>query len=213
MDSKKLILAVAILAIPFLYLALVWNQLPDQVALHFGADGTPDRYGDKTELFSALGILTAVGLIAFGLIQWLPSIDPKKNLETSATTLFKFGLSLVVFMAIINTYIIYSSTHPTEGRLIFVILGGLFASIGNLMHSVKPNYFIGMRLPWTLESEANWRATHQLASRIWFAGGIAMAVLALFLPMNWVLGVFITLVVLMTIIPTVYSYRYFKVRG
>lgn len=213
MITKKFLLAIAILSVPFLYLALVWNQMPDQVALHFGADGTPDRYGHKSELFTALGIITAVGLLAFGLIQWLPSIDPKKNLESSATTLFKFGLSLVVFMAIINTYIIYSSTHASEGRLIFVILGGLFASIGNLMHSIKPNYFIGMRLPWTLESEANWRATHQLASRIWFAGGIAMSILALLLPMNWVVGVFITLVVVMTIIPTVYSYRYFKVRG
>ena len=33
------------------------------------------------------------------------------------------------------------------------------------MHSIKPNYFVGMRLPWTLESEANWRSTHQFASR------------------------------------------------
>ena len=114
MMSRNLILAIGILCIPFIYLALTWGSMPDQVALHFGADGQPDRYGPKSELFIALGIISAVGLLAFGLIQWLPTIDPKKNLETSSTTLFKIGFSLVVFMAILNIYIIYSATHATK---------------------------------------------------------------------------------------------------
>ncbi|MBK7222472.1 MAG: SdpI family protein [Saprospiraceae bacterium] len=213
MMSRNLILAIGILCIPFIYLALSWGSMPDQVALHFGADGQPDRYGHKSELFIALGIISAVGLLAFGLIQWLPTIDPKKNLETSSTTLFKIGFSLVVFMAILNIYIIYSATHATEGRLVFVLLGAFFAVLGNLLHSVKPNYFVGMRLPWTLESEANWRATHQFASRIWFGGGIAIAIFSLLLPLKWVVGVFLVSVILLTVVPAVYSYRYFKQNG
>lgn len=213
MKSKNILLAVAILSIPFIYLAFTWHSMPEQVALHFGADGKPDRYGPKEELFTALGIITAVGLLCFVLIQWLPSIDPKKNLETSPKTLFKFALSLLVFMAILNTYIIYSATHPTEGRLVFVLLGGLFTVLGNLMNSIKPNYFIGMRLPWTLENEANWRATHQLASRLWFAGGILMSITSLILPMQWVVGVFIGMVIILSLIPAVFSYRYYKQNG
>jgi len=210
MTSQKLLLVLAILAIPFIYLALTWGQMPDQVALHFGADGQPDRYGDKTELFTALGIISCVGLFSFALIQWLPTIDPKKNFETNSTALFKFGISLVVFMAILNVYIIYSATHPSEGRLIFVILGGLFAAIGNLMHSIKPNYFVGMRLPWTLESEANWRSTHQFASRLWFGGGILMALLALLLPMKWVVAVFVGIIIILVLTPSIYSYRFYR---
>lgn len=213
MSSKNLLLAVAILSVPFIYLALTWNSMPEQVALHFGADGKPDRFGPKSELFTALGIISTVGLLCFGLIQWLPSIDPKKNLETSPKTLFKFALSVVIFMAILNTYIIYSATHPTEGRLVFVLLGGLFTVLGNLMNSIKPNYFIGMRLPWTLENESNWRATHQLASRLWFGGGILIAICSLLLPMNWVVGVFISITIVLTLIPAVFSYRYFKQNG
>lgn len=213
MKSKNILLAVAILSIPFIYLAFTWHSMPEQVALHFGADGKPDRYGPKEELFTALGIITAVGMLCFGLIQWLPSIDPKKNLETSPKTLFKFALSLLVFMAILNTYIIYSATHPTEGRLVFVLLGGLFTVLGNLMNSIKPNYFIGMRLPWTLENEANWRATHQLASRLWFAGGILMSITSLILPMQWVVGVFIGMAIILSLIPAVFSYRYYKQNG
>ncbi|MBK7009847.1 MAG: DUF1648 domain-containing protein [Saprospiraceae bacterium] len=79
MMSRNLILAIGILCIPFIYLALSWGSMPDQVALHFGADGQPDRYGHKSELFIALGIISAVGLLAFGLIQWLPTIDPKRT--------------------------------------------------------------------------------------------------------------------------------------
>ena len=48
------------------------------------------------------------------------------------------------------------------------LTGLLFMFIGNLMYSIKPNYFAGIRLPWTLSSDDNWRATHKV-------GGIVLA--------------------------------------
>ena len=88
-------------------------------------------------------------------------------------------------------------------------MGLLFAYMGNILHSIKPNYFAGFRLPWTLESEENWRATHLLASKIWFAGGILIAILALLIKPIIMFFVMIGIVLVMAIIPTVYSYRMF----
>jgi uncharacterized membrane protein len=51
-------------------------------------------------------------------------------------------------------------------------MGAFFAVLGNYMHSIKPNYFVGFRTPWTLESEDNWRKTHQLVSKVWVPGGL-----------------------------------------
>ena len=52
MNLKKEIALLAIVALPFLYLGFVWNELPDQVPMHWNMQGEIDRYGDKTELIS-----------------------------------------------------------------------------------------------------------------------------------------------------------------
>jgi uncharacterized membrane protein len=94
--------------------------------------------------------------------------------------------------------------------LLFCGLSLFLAYLGNLMHSIKPNYFAGFRIPWTLENEDNWKKTHRLASKIWFAGGIILAVISLLLPVKLVIIVFLVAVLIMSIIPVVYSYRLFK---
>jgi uncharacterized membrane protein len=62
------------------------------------------------------------------------------------------------------------------------LMGLLFSVLGNYMHSIKPNYFVGFRTPWTLENEDNWRKTHQLMARIWVPGGLLITIGTLLLP-------------------------------
>ena len=78
------------------------------------------------------------------------------------------------------------------------------------MHSIKPNYFVGFRTPWTLENEDNWRKTHQLVGKLWVPGGILITLAALLLPAKAGFIVFICMISVITIIPGIYSYRYFK---
>ena len=86
----------------------------------------------------------------------------------------------------------------------------LFAFIGNLMYSIKPNYFAGIRTPWTLEDEDTWRKTHQLASPIWLVAGIVLALLAIVLPTKALIIVFYSVIAVIVLIPVIFSYRYYK---
>jgi uncharacterized membrane protein len=86
----------------------------------------------------------------------------------------------------------------------------LFALIGNNMYNLKPNYFAGMRLPWTLENEDNWRATHHLAGRLWFFGGFLIALMALVLNEQWAIYSTFIIVSVLVLIPVIYSYRYYR---
>jgi len=52
------------------------------------------------------------------------------------------------------------------------LLGFAFAGMGIYMPKLKQNYYAGFKLPWTLESEENWNATHRLAGKIWPVGGL-----------------------------------------
>lgn len=201
---------IILMCVPFIYMAMIWNQLPEQVALHFGADGKPDRYGDKKGLLAPVLILMTVSLGIYLLMKNIDKFDPKRAKQMSKETFNKFGLLIVFFMSGLSTYIVHSALAEETGNFLFVILGLFFAALGNLMHSVKPNYFVGIRVPWTLDNEDNWRKTHQLASKIWFAGGLLMAAAALFLPAALSFYVFLAMIVVMGFLPVIFSYLEFK---
>lgn len=95
-------------------------------------------------------------------------------------------------------------------RVLWPLMGLMFAFIGNYMNNIKPNYFAGLRLPWTLSSDDNWRRTHQMAGKLWFWGGLSAAILSLIIPSPFSIIVFFLILSVLVIIPIVYSYRIFK---
>ena len=52
----------AIVLLPFIYLAYIWNQLPEKVPLHWNLQGEVDRYGDKTELITHTPIVATFNI-------------------------------------------------------------------------------------------------------------------------------------------------------
>lgn len=198
-------------SLPAIYLIKVYPTLPAKVALHFGIDGKPDRYGQPSDLLVPVGIVMAVTLGTYLLLKFLPQIDPKQKAKYSPETFQKMALGLVVFLSAINVVIIASANGSLAiDKLLYPMLGLFFAFLGNVMHSIKPNYFAGIRTPWTLESEDTWRATHRLGGKIWFAGGILITILTLLLTGKAAYIVFISCVAIMALVPSVFSYIYFK---
>jgi uncharacterized membrane protein len=78
------------------------------------------------------------------------------------------------------------------------------------MPRLKQNYFVGMRLPWTLSDVNNWEATHRYAGKFWTIGGLLIALFALLLDGVAQLVVFFSIVFLIVIFPVIFSYRFFK---
>lgn len=119
---------------------------------------------------------------------------------------------MVAFLSIIGSIIIYSATNNSINitKLLLPFLGLGFAAMGGYMPKLHQNYFAGFKLPWTLENEHNWNETHKVAGKIWIYGGIIQAVGTILLPIVAAYILFLTIVVIMVIIPTVFSYRLFK---
>jgi uncharacterized membrane protein len=90
-----------------------------------------------------------------------------------------------------------------------LLMGVMFLIIGNYMPKCKQNYTLGIKLPWTLNSEANWNATHRLAGRVWVIGGVLLLA-CVFLPENALAVAMQILLPVMVLIPVVYSYAYHK---
>jgi uncharacterized membrane protein len=204
--------ALVIFLLPVVYLLTVYASLPVRVPMHYDINGKVNRYGSKNEFLMVQAIMLFVALMVYMLLRFLSSIDPKKKVKYSQETFQKIALGIVIFISALNIVIIFSTVNQgvRVDKLIFPLIGLLFTFLGNVMNNIKPNYFVGIRTPWTLESEDTWKATHRMAGKVWFAGGILLTILTLVLPSNIATVVFMVGILSIALMPVVYSYIYFK---
>ncbi len=204
-----------IIIAPAVYLFIIWDKLPDTIALHYNVKGEADRYGNKSELITMTAVLSLVNTVIYLLLPQVYKIDPKKHAAENKDRLQRIAFAVCAFTAAIICLLIYSSAHGNMEfgtRFILAAIGLLFAVMGNYMHTIKPNYFAGFRLPWTLQDDDNWKKTHLLGGKLFFAGGLFIAVVSLFAPFlfTWITMVVTTLIIIL--ITAIYSYRLYKSR-
>ena len=126
---------------------------------------------------------------------------------------------MVGFLSVLAMIITYTATGGNTKsagenlnitKILLPFIGIAFSLMGLFMPKLHQNYFAGFKLPWTLENIDNWNETHKVAGKVWLYGGIAQAVGTLILPNAAGIIIFLGLVLIMVIIPTVFSYRMFK---
>ena len=209
MNLKKELPILAIVLLPFIYLGYVWNELPSKVPMHWNIKGEIDRYGDKSELIIIPFLLP---LLVYLIFLVVPKIDPKNKLNKMGGKLQAIKFLLTTLMSILALFIIYTAKNQsfTNPNNIVIIIGVLFIVIGNYFKTIKPNYFIGIRTPWTLENETVWKKTHKLGGKMWFIGGILIVILSLILNKSLSFTIFMIITGVITIIPIAYSYLIYR---
>jgi len=210
MNLKKELPILAIVLLPFIYLAYIWKQLPSKVPMHWNIEGEIDRYGDKSELILIPVLLPLLSYLIFLLV---PKIDPKNKLNQMGNKLQTIKFLLTTFMSLLALFIIYIAKNQsyTNPNYLLLSIGVLYIILGNYFKTIKPNYFIGIKTPWTLENETVWKKTHLLGGKLWFLGGIIVLLCSLILDKELNLALFLSITALITIIPIFYSYLQFKV--
>ncbi|MFD2935232.1 SdpI family protein [Spirosoma flavum] len=203
------ILIIASMLAPLAYLALVWNQLPAEIATHYDLNGNPNDWVPRQTAAICIGSLSA---LLYVVLRFMPAIDPKGQLQTLNYQKLRFVITL--FFAAIMGWVFYMASHPADGKLstgmLLALVGLLLAGMGNYMTTIKPNWFVGIRTRWTLQSESVWRKTHRMGGRLMVVGGLLSAILALVVPMPYTIGVVVSLLLAVAIIPVIYSYVYFR---
>ncbi len=209
MNLKKELPLIAIVLLPFVYLAYIWNQLPEKVPMHWNIKEEIDRYGDKIELII---IPILLPLLVYVIFLVVPKIDPKNKLNKMGNKLQTIKVLLTTFMSILALFIIYSAKNQsfTNPNYIVLLIGILYIILGNYFKTIKANYFIGIRTPWTLENETVWKETHKLGGKMWFVGGIIVVLSSLILDKRPNFTIFLIITGIITIIPIVYSYLLFR---
>ena len=210
-DYRKEIPLWAIMLIPLVYIGYIWGSLPDSVPIHFDIHGEANDWGSKWMIL----LLPAINLGTYLLLLFVRSIDPKRMKDEAQSAVFyKIRMVMVLFMSFIGIVITYATVKGNMehglSRFLFAGIFLLFAVLGNFMINIKPNWFIGVRTPWTLSNDNVWRKTHQVTGKMWFYGGLICAVLSFFMKDEWSGALMIVFAIGSAIFAFGYSFWLFK---
>jgi uncharacterized membrane protein len=166
------IIALVLIALAVLAGAILWNQLPDQMASHWNVNDQVD--GTMSKVWGVL-LMPLITLGMFVLFLIIPGIDPLK------ANIAKFRESFNLFIVLIITFMLYIHGLTLAWSLgyqdfkmstaMLPFMGVLFIAIGFMLRKAKRNFFIGIRTPWTLSSDSVWDKTHQLGSILFMTSG------------------------------------------
>lgn len=202
---KLLVITSIILILPILVGVILWDQLPEQIPTHWNAAGEVDQWSSKA---FAVFVLPLIMLAA----QWLCCLgtgaDPKKaNHSDKVVQLVLWIIPVLQIVLFAITYCVALGQPVQIDVVMPALIGLIFAIIGNYLPKCKQNYTIGIKIPWTLESEENWNKTHRMAGRLWLICGIVL-MLSGILSVVWKFSIWVLLAVMpvMVFVPVGYSY-------
>ena len=186
---------------------ILWEQLPEQLPIHWNAAGEVDGWCSKTQ---GVFLMPVVLLAVHWLCVLVTGQDPKnkdKNEKAKAMILWLIPVLSLVVNGMVYAYALNRDVNIQT--LLPVFLGVVFLVIGNYLPKCSRNSTIGLKLPWTLNSDENWNATHRLTGKIWMSGGLVVAATVL-LPANLSFWIMIAIGAVMVLVPAIYSYWFYK---
>ena len=209
---KREWLPLLLLLTPTMLVLILWNRLPDAIPIHWNLEGEVNGYQSPiTFLWSTLGL----NLILYLSTLLPPYIDPKAGSHRLERPLRVIRMVVMAFVALFfSSMLLQSLGYPVDLDLITnlgVIL--LFLVMGNLMSKFPPNYFAGIRTPWTLEHPEIWRAVHRLAARLWVGGALFLLLFVFRLDNTAYFILFVSVLAVLVLVPVVQSYLLYRRLG
>lgn len=200
MNAKGLAAVAALIAMTLAFSIWGWLATPPgaEIAVHWNAAGQPDRFGGKAEAFL---LIPGLAVLMSALFAAAPHIDPRgRNLAASGPLLMTVWIGTIGVLAIVQAALTFSALGviTADGeivpRAVMLAVCALMVITGNALGKARPNWFVGVRTPWTLSSDRAWDATHRWAGRGFVLSGLIGAAFTLLTPLVVAVFVFAGLV-------------------
>ena len=207
-NHKKLLILTSLLTLlPIPVGLLLWNRFPETMAIHWGITGEADGYASPNLVVFGLPLL----MLAFHWLCVFFTVRDKGN-HGHNRKMFRLVLWIIPIISNLSLLGLYAFALDVKFSPVVwtvVPMGLLVALIGNYLPKTRMNSTMGIKVPWAYSSEANWNATHRFAGKVWVIGGILVALCGL-LPLGWAVSGMIVFMVVLCVLPIVYSYRFYK---
>lgn len=202
-NKKTLILTSVVMLLPILIGILLWNKLPDSMAVHFNFDNEADGYREK---WFAVIIVPFILLAVHLIMAMIIAADPRK--KNISSKVYGINIWILPSLSLALTVVIYVynlGIHFNISLFLGIFLGITYIILGNYMPKTRQNYTIGCLLPWTYANEENWNKTNRLA-------GVINIIIGILVIINAAMGMFdifyslLMAVIIGYLIPLGYSY-------
>ena len=206
-NKGKIILSTLLTLLPMLIGLLLWNQLPEYMTIHWGADGAADGTGGKAFVVFALpAIMAAVNVLCFlGMC-----LDPKQANQNQKAMAIIFWIMPMISLGCCGMMYAIALGKAVDALLLMpLVMGVLFLIIGNYMPKIKQNATLGIKIYWTLHNEENWNKTHRLAGKVSVSAGLVV-LLSMLLPAKFMILVLLAATLAMVLVPMGYSYWIYR---
>lgn len=206
-NKLKLVISSIIILLPMLIGFFGDKILPDEMIVHWGIDGTADGWMQSSLVFF---ILPLILLAIHWLCMMLSSIIDKGQEQSKKVVEFTFWI--IPAISLLSCGLIFAVALGYTANIhafIYVILAAAFIIIGNYMPKTTRNRSMGIKIKWALSNDENWNATHRLGGKLSVLAGV-LCLLAIPLPPFSFIFVVPAVILLACVIPTIYSYRFYK---
>jgi uncharacterized membrane protein len=220
MTRRWLVYTLTLTAVALAASLYVWfveyDRLPAQVPIHWDIHLEPDSFVPREGalLYLLLGPMLLAGLIVLALV--LPWLSPRRfevdRFRGVYNYVFALAVTLFTYLHFVMLWVILDG-GAWPGRLFVAGFFLFFALLGNVLGQVQRNFWVGVRTPWTLASEAVWVRTHRVAAWLFVAVGVAGFVAVLAGVPLWVCFVLLMLGVLATVVYSLVLYKRLEREG
>lgn len=201
-NSMSLILFAGMVALSCYY----YPQLPESIPTKFDYNGNPTQLSSRefVALFMPgmyLFLIFFIGILVKASPEKFSMPNSKKSMD-----LIIAGCGLL-FLSIHLSMVVYSGERGAFIRFFSFGIALFLIVVGNVFGKVERNFFMGIRVPWTIASEANWRATHRFGGKMMVIFGLGLLIFSFFYSS---MLTSLAAILIPTLSPAVYSYLYYK---
>lgn len=216
MKRNRLVLGILTI-LPTVVTLVVFQFLPEVVPLHYGINNQVDRWGSKYEflILPLLVLLTGILLLIFSKRAGKQQAIRDANERTSVVT----GIFILLILNVVVGYFLYATLKrvknlnsiPLElNQLIVGSFGIMMICVGNIMPKLKINSLIGVRTAWSMKNEVTWKKSQRFGGIIFIVTGFLLLLLVAFYRGFIILILFITIILIQTLIIICYTYNVAK---
>lgn len=206
-NKWKLIASSLIILLPMISGLVFWNRFPEIMPTHWGVNGQVDGMGGRgLFVFGLPLIMLAMHLIGI----FITDRDPgNKHQSNKAISIMYWIIPAITLMITGVMYLVSTGREINAASWLAVVLGINFLVLGNYMPKFRRNFTMGIKIKWTLESEANWNATHRFAGKLWVVIGLVLLA-CIPLAEKAFIGICLAIIVVTVALPFIYSWRFHK---
>lgn len=198
--KSSIISIIASILILIIFNILFYDKMPAELPTHWNFQGQADDYSSK---FHAMVVIQGFLVLMNAFLCFMLDSDPKNNKQYNLVmTISKLSMPAIMLLIYIITVMAGFGREVKVSTILPLFVGLLFIAIGNYLPKTRRNYTMGIKLPWTLNSDENWRRTHRLGGICFIGIGLSL-IISIFFKSE---VIFLAALIIGGLIPGFYSY-------